>query len=34
MSAEDDRITVFFEEQGYKVLSLEVIEEHDLLARV
>jgi ATP-dependent DNA helicase RecQ len=34
MSVEDDRITVFFEEQGYKVLSLEAIEEHDLLARV
>jgi ATP-dependent DNA helicase RecQ len=31
MSVEDDRITVFFEEQGYKVLSLELIEEHDLL---
>ncbi|MFC0682371.1 RecQ family ATP-dependent DNA helicase [Lysobacter korlensis] len=33
MSAEDDRITVFFEEQGYKVLSLAAIEEHDLLSR-
>jgi ATP-dependent DNA helicase RecQ len=33
MSVEEDRITVFFEEQGYKVLSLEAIEEHDLLAR-
>ena len=33
MSIEDDRITVFFEEQGYKVLSLAAIEEHDLLTR-
>jgi ATP-dependent DNA helicase RecQ len=31
MSVEEDRITVFFEEQGYKVLSLAAIEEHDLL---
>jgi ATP-dependent DNA helicase RecQ len=31
MSVDDDRITVFFEEQGYKVLSLDAIEEHDLL---
>ena len=33
MSAEADRITVFFEEQGYKVLSLDAVEEHDLLSR-
>ncbi|RNE67467.1 RecQ family ATP-dependent DNA helicase [Cryobacterium tepidiphilum] len=31
MSVEDDRITVFFEEEGYKVLSLDAIREHDLL---
>jgi ATP-dependent DNA helicase RecQ len=31
MSVEDDRITVFFEDEGYKVLSLEAIREHDLL---
>ncbi len=31
MSAEDDRITVFFEEEGYKVLSLDAIKEHNLL---
>jgi len=34
MSVEDDRITVFFEEEGYKVLSLEAIREHDLLELV
>ncbi len=32
MSAEEDRITVFFEEEGYKVLSLDAIREHDLLS--
>ncbi|HYI34310.1 MAG TPA: RecQ family ATP-dependent DNA helicase [Glaciibacter sp.] len=32
MSTEEDRITVFFEEEGYKVLSLDAIREHDLLA--
>jgi ATP-dependent DNA helicase RecQ len=31
MNSEDDRITVFFEEEGYKVLSLEAIRERDLL---
>lgn len=31
MSTEDDRITVFFESEGYKVLSREAIEENDLL---
>lgn len=31
MSAEEDRITVFFEEEGYKVLSLDAIKEHNLL---
>ncbi|MFD1861098.1 RecQ family ATP-dependent DNA helicase [Aeromicrobium camelliae] len=31
MSTEDDRITVFFESEGYKVLSREAIEEDDLL---
>ncbi|MFC7431615.1 MULTISPECIES: RecQ family ATP-dependent DNA helicase [unclassified Agrococcus] len=31
MSIEDDRMTVFFEHQGYKVLSLEAVEEQDLL---
>jgi ATP-dependent DNA helicase RecQ len=31
MSIEDDRMTVFFESQGYKVLSLELVEEHALL---
>lgn len=33
MSVDEDRITVFFEEQGYKVLSLEAVEEHRLLKR-
>jgi ATP-dependent DNA helicase RecQ len=31
MKVEDDRVTVFFESEGYRVLSLEVIAEHDLL---
>ncbi|WP_100364474.1 RecQ family ATP-dependent DNA helicase [Diaminobutyricimonas aerilata] len=34
MSTEDDRITVYFEAEGYKVLSLDAIEEHDLLEQV
>lgn len=34
MSVEDDRMTVFFEAEGYRVLSLELIEEKDLLERV
>lgn len=32
MSVEDDRMTVFFEHEGYKVLSLEAVEEQGLLA--
>jgi ATP-dependent DNA helicase RecQ len=31
MSTEDDRITVFFESQGYRVLSLDAVREHGLL---
>ena len=31
MRHEDDRITVFFEQEGYKVLSRRLIEENDLL---
>ncbi|MDI2099331.1 RecQ family ATP-dependent DNA helicase [Ruicaihuangia caeni] len=34
MSVEDDRITVFFETEGYRVLSLAAIEEGDLLTVV
>jgi ATP-dependent DNA helicase RecQ len=34
MSVEDDRITVFFDTEGYRVLSLPVVEEHDLLQLV
>ncbi|MFJ4044798.1 RecQ family ATP-dependent DNA helicase [Microbacterium sp. NPDC089987] len=34
MSVEDDRMTVFFEAEGYRVLSLELIEEKDLLEPV
>ena len=34
MKAEDDRITVFFEEQGYKVLSVKAVRDGDLLERV
>jgi ATP-dependent DNA helicase RecQ len=33
MSSEDDRITVFFAEDGYKVLSLTDVVDHDLLVR-
>ena len=32
MAVDEDRITVFFESQGYKVLSRELIEEHALLS--
>ncbi|MGN6743182.1 MAG: RecQ family ATP-dependent DNA helicase, partial [Amnibacterium sp.] len=32
MSVEEDRITVFFESEGYRVLSLQAVQEHDLLA--
>lgn len=31
MSVESDRITVFFDEEGYRVLSLEAVREGDLL---
>ncbi|GAB2529489.1 RecQ family ATP-dependent DNA helicase [Paramicrobacterium agarici] len=31
MSTEDDRITVFFEEEGYRVLARSAIDENDLL---
>jgi hypothetical protein len=31
MSAEADRLTVFFEEEGYKTLSLEAVQADDLL---
>jgi ATP-dependent DNA helicase RecQ len=31
MRHEEDRITVFFEQEGYKVLSRKLIEENDLL---
>ena len=34
MSVEDDRITVFFETEGYRVLSLEAIEKNNLLEPV
>ena len=34
MKVEDDRITVFFESEGYRVLSLELIEENHLLELV
>jgi ATP-dependent DNA helicase RecQ len=30
---EADRITVFFESEGYRTLSLAAVEEHSLLAR-
>lgn len=34
MSVEDDRITVFFESQGYRVLALAAVQEHGLLTRM
>jgi ATP-dependent DNA helicase RecQ len=34
VDVESDRITVFFDDQGYKVLGLEAVEEHGLLTRV
>ncbi len=34
VDVEADRITVFFESQGYKVLALESVLEHELLTRV
>ncbi|MCU1438548.1 MAG: hypothetical protein JWP66_1635 [Naasia sp.] len=34
MSVEDDRITVFFDTEGYRVLSLEAIEKNNLLEPV
>ena len=34
MSVDDDRITVFFETEGYKVLSLDAVDERDLLEAV
>ena len=32
MAVDEDRITVFFESRGYKVLSRELVEEHALLS--
>jgi ATP-dependent DNA helicase RecQ len=34
VDVEDDRLTVFFDEQGYKTLQLAAVEERDLLTRV
>jgi len=34
VDVESDRITVFFADQGYKVLALEAVEENGLLSRV
>ncbi|GGH38136.1 RecQ family ATP-dependent DNA helicase [Microbacterium album] len=33
MSVEDDRLTAFFASEGYKTLSLALVDEHGLLAR-
>jgi ATP-dependent DNA helicase RecQ len=33
MSVEEDRITVFFESEGYRTLSLQAVTDHDLLVR-
>jgi ATP-dependent DNA helicase RecQ len=32
MREEDDRLTVLFDEEGYRTLSLQAVREHDLLA--
>lgn len=34
MSIEEDRLTVFFESEGYRVLSKEAVSERDLLERI
>lgn len=34
MSVEDDRLTVFFENEGYRVLAKEAVEERELLRRI
>ncbi|TQK19599.1 ATP-dependent DNA helicase RecQ [Microbacterium sp. SLBN-154] len=34
VDADDDRLTVFFDEQGYRVLQLAAVEERNLLTRV
>ena len=34
VDVEPDRVTVFFEDQGYKVLALDIVEENALLRRV
>ncbi|WP_206474259.1 ATP-dependent DNA helicase RecQ [Dietzia sp. KRD202] len=33
MSVDDDRLTVFFEEQGYRTLSLDLVRDQELLTR-
>ena len=33
MSVDDDRLTVFFEEQGYRTLSLDLVRDQELLSR-
>jgi hypothetical protein len=34
MRNEADRVTVYFDEEGYKTLSLSVLRERDLLERI
>ena len=34
VDVESDRVTVFFEDRGYKVLALQAVEENELLRRV
>jgi ATP-dependent DNA helicase RecQ len=34
MSIEQDRLTVLFDDVGYKTLSLPAVHEHNLLARL
>lgn len=33
MSVDDDRLTVFFDEQGYRTQSLDLVREQELLTR-
>ena len=32
MSVEQDRLTVLFDDVGYKTLSMQAVQEHDLLS--
>jgi ATP-dependent DNA helicase RecQ len=34
MRNEEDRVTVYFDDEGYKTLSLQALRERDLLERI